>query len=76
MTKTRRCVLYVRISKATEESVSIPQQVERGQMYADARGWRVVEVFRDEGVSATNNKPEDRTGWQALLSSPERSTRW
>lgn len=28
-----------------------------------------MEVFRDEGVSATHNKPEDRDGWKALLSS-------
>jgi len=29
-------------------------------------------VFRDNGVSATKNKPEDRKGWQALMASPKR----
>lgn len=65
--KIRTCVLYVRISLSTEESVSIERQIEAGTAYAAARGWKVVEVFRDEGVSATHNKPEDRDGWRALL---------
>lgn len=65
--KITTCVLYARISRATEESVSIERQLEAGQQYADARGWKVVGRFTDEGVSATKNKPEDRAGWQALL---------
>jgi len=39
---------------------------------ASARGWQVVAIFRDDGVSASKNKPEDRDGWRALLASPER----
>jgi site-specific DNA recombinase len=70
--KIRTCVLYVRISLSTEESVSIDSQIEAGQHYAAARGWRVVEVFKDEGVSATSNRPEDRAGWSALLASSKR----
>jgi site-specific DNA recombinase len=69
--KIRRCVLYVRISLSTEESVSIDRQIEAGQQYAAARSWTVVGVYRDEGVSATHNKPEDRKGWQALVATPE-----
>lgn len=57
---------------AQEASVSIDRQIEAAQQYAAARGWRVVQVFRDEGVSATHNKPEDRPGWHALLGSSER----
>lgn len=67
--KIRTCVLYVRISLSTEESVSIERQVEAGEAYAKARGWKVAGTFRDEGVSATHNKPEDRRGWQELLAS-------
>lgn len=70
--KPRTCVLYVRISVSTEESVSIERQIEAGQQYAAARGWKVVGVFRDEGVSATHNRPEDRIGWQALLASKDK----
>jgi DNA invertase Pin-like site-specific DNA recombinase len=69
--KIRTCVLYVRISLSTEESVSIERQIEAAQQYAAARGWKVVGTFRDEGVSATHNKPEDRKGWQALVAARE-----
>jgi site-specific DNA recombinase len=68
----RTCVLYARISLATEESVSIGRQIEAGQAYASARGWKVVGTFVDEGVSATHNKPETRKGWSAVLAAPER----
>jgi DNA invertase Pin-like site-specific DNA recombinase len=71
-TKVRTCVLYVRISLSTEESVSIERQIEAGQQYAAARGWRVVGTFRDEGVSATHNKPQDRKGWQGVLAAREK----
>jgi DNA invertase Pin-like site-specific DNA recombinase len=69
--KIRTCALYVRISLATEESVSIERQIEAGEAYAKARGWRIVGTFRDEGVSATHNKPEDRKAWQDLLATRE-----
>lgn len=65
--KIRTCVLYTRISLSTEESVSIERQLEAGQAYAAARGWKVVGTFVDEGVSATHNKPEDRKAWRTLL---------
>lgn len=69
---TRRCVIYARISVSSEESVSIDRQIEAAQQYAAARGWQVVEVFIDDGVSATKNAPEDRAGWSALLASPKK----
>lgn len=69
--KIPTCVLYVRISLSTEESVSIERQIEAAQQYAAGRGWKVVGTFRDEGVSATHNKPEDRKGWQALVAARE-----
>lgn len=68
----RRCAVYVRISVSNEESVSIARQVEAAEQYAAARGWQVVAVFRDEGVSATHNRPQDRDGWRDLLASRER----
>jgi len=64
-----RCVIYARISVKSKESVSIKRQVEAAQHYAAARGWQVVEIFKDDGVSATHNSPEDRAGWSALLAS-------
>lgn len=70
--RERRAVIYARISVTSEESVSIERQVEAAEQYAAARGWQVVGTFRDDGVSATHNKPEDRAGWQALMRSPTR----
>lgn len=55
----------------TEQSGSVDRQVQAARQYAAARGWQVVAVFTDDGVSATYNKPEDRAGWRALLDSPE-----
>ena len=68
----RRCAIYARISVTSDESVSIDRQIEAAEQYAAARGWQVVAVFRDDGVSATHNKPENRVGWRALLDSSEK----
>lgn len=63
-------MIYARISVETKESVSIERQIESAVQYAAARGWQVVGRFEDR-TSATHNKPEDRSGWRALLASPE-----
>ena len=65
MAKT--AVLYARVSVFTDESVSIARQLASCQKFAEARGWKVVGEFVDEGVSATTSKPEVREGWAALL---------
>lgn len=70
-TAARRCAIYARISVTQEASVSIDRQVEAAAQYATARGWQVVATFKDDGVSATQNKPEGRVGWKALTDSPE-----
>ena len=72
----RRCAIYARISVATEESVSVERQIEAAEQYAAARGWKVVATFKDEGVSATHNKPEDRAGWRACSRPRRSSTPW
>lgn len=68
----RRAAIYARISVTSEESVSLKRQIEAAEQYAAARGWQVVATFKDDGVSATHNRPADRAGWRELLSSPER----
>lgn len=70
MAATKSCVLYARISVSSEESVSVERQLEAGEAYALARGWKVVGTFTDDGVSATHNQPEARPGWRALLAHP------
>ncbi|GAB2469343.1 recombinase family protein [Jatrophihabitans fulvus] len=64
----RRAVVYARLSVSQDESVSIDRQIEACSKYADARGWEVVAVRKDDGVSATHNRPEDRAGWGEVLS--------
>jgi site-specific DNA recombinase len=64
-------VIYARISVTREESVSVSRQIEAATKLAEARGWTVVGVFKDDGVSASANRPEDRKGWCALLESSE-----
>lgn len=67
-----RVAIYARLSVKTDESVSIERQIESAKSYAAARGWTVVLVSQDDGVSATKNRPEDRRGWRAIRDSPER----
>lgn len=68
---TKNVVLYARLSISTERSTSIERQLEAGQQYAAAQGWKVVGQFVDDGVSASKNRPEARTGWRALMASQE-----
>lgn len=70
MSKVRACI-YGRVSVSSEESVSIPRQVQAAEQYAAARGWEVVGTFTDDGVSATHVRPEDRAGWKAMLAKAE-----
>ncbi|NYG56811.1 recombinase family protein [Nocardioides perillae] len=69
--QVRRVALYARLSVSTEESVSIDRQFEAGRQYARSRGWEIVDEKKDEGVSATKHRPEDRPGWRSLLDSPQ-----
>lgn len=71
LNQVRRCALYARLSVTKEESVSIARQLQSCHRYAEARGWEVVGEFIDDGVSATANRPEDRSGWSALLSAQD-----
>ncbi len=67
--RVRKVVIYIRISLSREESVSLKRQEEAARQYAASRGWTVLAVFADDGVSASKNRPEDREGWRAVLAS-------
>lgn len=69
---SKRAAIYARLSVAAEESVSIERQLEACRKYAEARGWEVVLVATDDGVSATKKRPEDRDGWSEVLVSAPR----
>ncbi|QFQ29733.2 recombinase family protein [Janibacter melonis] len=68
---TKRVALYARISVSKEESVSVARQLDAGRKLAEARGWEVVLVEKDDGVSASKSRPEDRDGWGRILHSDE-----
>jgi len=53
-------VVAARISKFTEESVSVETQLRDGRKYAKGEDWSVVGALKDEDVSATEIHPLDR----------------
>jgi site-specific DNA recombinase len=69
-----RAVGYVRVSSEDQarEGVSLAAQAERIAAYAAAKGWALVAVVRDEGLSA---KDLNRTGLQNLLDALPRRQR-
>ncbi|WP_295790875.1 recombinase family protein [uncultured Microbacterium sp.] len=47
----KRAVLYTRVSRATEESVSVDRQEAELREMARTEGWDVVAVYQDDGLS-------------------------
>lgn len=68
----KKVAIYARLSVTTEESVSIRRQIESCKRHAEAKGWTVVAVEVDDGVSASRHRPEHRAGWRAILRHPEK----
>lgn len=64
-TATDRAVIYVRQSIAREESISLELQEAACREYARARGYTVVEVIADAGISGL--KWERRPGVQRVM---------
>lgn len=65
-TTAKRAVLYLRLSKTQDNSVSIARQRRAATRYAEDKGWRVVGEAVDDGVSASKNAPDERPGWRSL----------
>lgn len=72
MTKTKpkaaaeRVVLYARISEdSTGEGAGVARQIEDMRALADVRGWEVVDVQRDDSISAW--KGANRPGYQRVI---------
>lgn len=65
-TSTPRAIGYVRVSteEQAREGVSLDVQAARIRAYCEAKGWTLVEIFRDEGRSA---KDLHRPGVQRAL---------
>lgn len=60
----KRAALYLRQSKADDEGIE--RQQKRAAALADARGWKVVETFVDNDVSASKPRGAE-TAWGRLL---------
>ncbi|WP_431247272.1 recombinase family protein [Leifsonia xyli] len=64
----RRAVLYCRISRTTEESVSLERQQAELVKLCEEQGWEVVEVVPDDGKSGRRERPEQRRALDMLRS--------
>jgi DNA invertase Pin-like site-specific DNA recombinase len=63
MAKQKRAALYVRVST---DSQTVENQIRELSQVAERRGWQVVEVYRDAGISGAKGR-EQRPGLDAML---------
>jgi DNA invertase Pin-like site-specific DNA recombinase len=68
MTKHKRAALYVRISTGAQ---SVESQIHDLRQVAERRGWQIVEVYRDEGISGAKGR-DKRPGLDAMLKAASR----
>ena len=61
-----RVAIYARISRVTEATTSIARQIQHCEELCKQRGWTVVEVYADEGVSGALD-PDDRPAMGEML---------
>jgi DNA invertase Pin-like site-specific DNA recombinase len=63
MPKQKRAALYVRVST---DSQTVENQIRELTQVAERRGWQVVEVYRDAGISGAKGR-DQRPGLDAML---------
>jgi len=68
MSETKRAALYVRVSTDRQ---TVENQIAELSAIAKRRGWEIVEVYRDEGISGAKGR-EDRPGLDAMLKEASR----
>jgi DNA invertase Pin-like site-specific DNA recombinase len=68
MAKAKRAALYVRVST---DSQSVQNQIEALRQVAERRGWQVVEVYNDAGISGAKGR-NGRPGLDAMLKDASR----
>lgn len=52
----KRCVLYLRVSRTKDESVSLARQEKELRKLAEREGWAVVAVLKDDGLTGTKER--------------------
>jgi DNA invertase Pin-like site-specific DNA recombinase len=68
MGKPKRAALYVRVST---DHQSVENQVRELKQIAERRGWTVIEVYRDAGISGSKGR-DQRPGLDAMLNDANR----
>ena len=68
MAKSKRAALYVRVST---DHQSVENQVRELKQVAERRGWTVIEVYRDAGISGFKGR-DKRPGVDAMLKDANR----
>jgi DNA invertase Pin-like site-specific DNA recombinase len=63
MSKQKRVAFYLRVSTSDQTT---DNQIQALQAVADQRGWRVVEVYKDEGISGAKGR-DKRPGYDRML---------
>lgn len=50
-----RCAIYIRVSSAEQrrEGYSLPEQKRVLTEYAEEQGYKIVDIYADEGISAS-----------------------
>ena len=71
LTQPTRAAGYVRVSteRQATEGLSLGEQERRLRAYAEARGWELVELYTDAGISG---KRDDRPALRRLLAQLDR----
>jgi predicted site-specific integrase-resolvase len=62
-TKTKRAALYTRVSTDRQ---TVENQISELRQVAERRGWEVVEIYRDAGISGAKGRNQ-RPGLDAML---------
>jgi DNA invertase Pin-like site-specific DNA recombinase len=68
MGKTKRAALYVRVST---DDQSVENQTRELRQVAERRGWQVVEIYRDAGISGAKAR-DQRPGLDTMLKDASR----
>jgi DNA invertase Pin-like site-specific DNA recombinase len=68
MSRTKRAALYVRVST---DQQSVEHQIAELRQVAERRGWSVVEVYKDAGISGAKGR-DQRPGLDAMLKDASR----
>src|SRR5215471_2009870 len=63
MVKPKRAALYVRVST---DAQTVENQISELREVAEHRGWQIVEIYRDTGISGAKGR-DQRRGLDAML---------